>query len=702
MAKNLPLPVDIIATLLKHKRLSIHELEYHLAVDKAEEANFKRLLKKMATSKEIKIAADDIVSLTKSAKLCNYVANKDGRGGLAIEITSKEVITIGQNADNHAIDGDEVAVINDGVDKHGKPQGIVREIIKHKITHLVGRVEQYKDKYYLVSDNEKLSHYPVIIDGVNQALALDEIYNSVVVSYPSHEQSYFKVTITNSLGHIGDDEVFVNKVLIESNAPLEFSDDTTHYVEKLPDAVSEHDMENREDLRKLPFVTIDGEDARDFDDAVYCERNPDGSFTLSVAIADVAHYVKHGSALDIDAFDRGTSIYFPRRVVPMLPEKLSNGLCSLNPHVNRLVMVCHMEISADGEITDYGVDNAVIYSHHRLTYNLVQDFLDKKTAIPEDIENNITALYQVYQALFTARQKRGAIDFEGDEPYFEFDDKGNVTSLVPRARKDAHRLIEECMLAANVSVADFLDKHQHATLYRNHDRPSEKKFSALKGYLDGVAVKFEVTQESVTPKDYQKLVEQIKNRPDADVIQQTILRSMMLAEYSPDNIGHFGLAYKRYLHFTSPIRRYPDLLVHRACKAVLHNQTYGYIRPIAEMSEQVSFCERRSENLERKVDAYYKCKFAQLHIGNDYAGVITSVVNFGIFVSIPSLLIDGLVHVTELGGDYFIFDEKHHFLVGKTSGFKYIPGQEVRVIIANVDMDKLFIDLELAEEEKQN
>ena len=272
----------------------------------------------------------------------------------------------------------------------------------------------------------------------------------------------------------------------------------------------------------------------------------------------------------------------------MLPEKLSNGLCSLNPNVDRLVMVCHMEISSDGQITDYGVDNAIIHSHYRLTYNQVQTWLDNKAPIPEDIKASITSLNAVYYAPSVARKKRGAIDFEGSEPYFEFDDKGKC-GLKPRDRMDSHKLIEECMLAANVSVADFLNKNNHATLYRNHDRPSEKKFSALKSYLDSIAVSFDVTQENVRPKDYQLLVERIKDKPNNHIIQQTILRSMQLAEYAPKNIGHFGLAYERYLHFTSPIRRYPDLLVHRACKAVLHQKTYGYIHSIEMMGEQTSF-----------------------------------------------------------------------------------------------------------------
>ena len=695
--KQLPQSADIVALLLKHKRLSIHELQFHLAIVKSEEANFKQLLKKMVALKEIRIEADNMVKLMKSAKLCKFQANKDHRGGIAIDLKTKERYIIPIGCDNFALDGDEVAVLNDGVDKIGHQQGVVREIIKRHMTNLVGRIEQYKDKYYLVSENTKLGNFPVVIDGIHQEIAFDEVYNCVITDYPHKEQAYFKVKVVNSIGHVGDDAVFVNRILIEANVPLEFTPETEKYVDKIPDKIFENEMVGRQDLRNLAFITIDGEDARDFDDAVYCETNLDGSFTLSVAIADVAHYVKHGSDLDNEAFARGTSIYFPRRVVPMLPEKLSNGLCSLNPNVDRLVMVCHMEITPDGVISEYGVDNAVIHSHYRLTYTQMQRFLDKEEAIPADIQKSIASLYTSYRALLASRKKRGAIDFEGSEPYFDFDEAGNIMGLKPRDRKDAHRLIEECMLAANVSVADFLQKNEHPTLYRNHDRPSEKKFGALKSYLDSLAIPFDVTQESVTPMDYQKLVERIKPLPNTNIIQQTILRSMQLAEYSPKNIGHFGLAYEKYLHFTSPIRRYPDLLVHRACKAVIHNKTYGYVNSIEVMGEQTSFSERRAEELERKADSYYKCKFAQTHVGKEYNGIVTSVVNFGLFITIPELLIDGLVHVTELGGDYFVFDEKRHFLMGKNSGFKYVAGQELQVVIAAVDMDKLFIDLELAE-----
>ena len=695
MSKELPQSGDIMAILLKHKELSIHELQFHLAIDKDEEKAFKQLLKKLVGQKELKISTDNLVSLLTSARLCTYQANREGRGGIAIEHETNEQIVINSGNENFAIDGDEIAVLNAGIDKIGKPTGVIKDIIQHKITNLVGRIEQYKDKYYLVSDNPKLGHYPVIIDGLHQEISLDDIYNAVVSSYPSAIQAYFKVKLVSSIGRVGDSEAFVNRVIIEANVPIEFSEETVKQVAKIPEDIHESEMAGRANLRKLAFVTIDGEDARDFDDAVFCERNLDGSFTLSVAIADVAHYVKNGSHLDEDALARGTSIYFPQRVVPMLPEKLSNGLCSLNPNVDRLVMVCHMEVAASGEITEYAVDNAVIHSHYRLTYNQVQKWLDRLESVPRDIEKNITALEAVFFALNNARHKRGAIDFESSEPYFEFDDQGEVSSLKPRQRLGSHKLIEECMLAANVSVADFLATHAHATLYRNHDRPNEKKFSALKSYLDSVAVAFDVTQESVQPRDYAELVERVKPLANTAIIQQTILRSMQLAEYAPKNIGHFGLAYKRYLHFTSPIRRYPDLLVHRACKAVIENKIYAYKHSIEMMAEQCSFTERRAEDLSRKVDAYYKCKYAQKHVGQNYAGIVTSVVGFGLFVTIPELMIDGLVHVTELGGDYFVFDEKRHCLVGKNSGFKYSAGQALEVTIANVDMDKLFIDLEL-------
>lgn len=695
MTNNIPLPVDVIAILLKHKTLSISELVYHLAIEKNEEAQFKKMLKKMVSNNEIKISSDHIVSLVKNSRLCIFNANKDG-SGIAVDVVTKEKIIIKKESDNYAIGGDEVMVMNSGVDKYGSQFGIVVEVIKHKITHLVGRVEQYKDKYYLISNNEHLLYYPVILVDVDKDLSLSEVYKTYVVSYPTENQSYFKVKLLNTLGEDGDDKVFIEQVLIEANIPLEFSKDTLSYVTDLADEVPENDMIGRQDLREFPFITIDGEDARDFDDAVYCEANSDGSFSLSVAIADVAHYVKHGSALDIDAFDRGTSIYFPRRVIPMLPEKLSNGLCSLNPDVDRLVMVCHMDISAAGDVTHYEVANAIIHSHHRLTYDKAQLYIDGIEEVPSNIIANISALYLVYKALLKSRAKRGAVEFESSEPYFQFDENGVVEKLIPRSRKEAHKLIEECMLAANVSVANFLNEHNHATLYRNHDRPSEKKFTALKGYLDSLAIKFDVKQETVVTKDYQKLVDSIRKRTDAPVVEQNILRSMQLAEYSPDNIGHFGLAYERYLHFTSPIRRYPDLLVHRACKAVIAEKRYSYLRSISDMAEQVCVCERRAENLSRKVDSYYKCRFAQKHIHDAFEGVITSVVSFGIFVTIPSLMIDGLVHVTELGSDYFIFDEIHHSLIGKNSGFKYSIGDIIKVAIANVDMDKLFIDLELA------
>ena len=697
MSKELPQTGDIIAMLLKHKSLSIHELQFHLAIHKTEEQDFKRLLKKLALAKEIKLSSDNLVSLLNPGRLCTYQANREGRGGLALEHVTQEVIVINPGSEKFAIDGDEIAVISDGMDKFGKAVGVVKDILQHKITHLLGRVEQYKEKYYLVSDNPKLGHYPVIIDGLHQEIKVDEIYNAVVSSYPSSSQAYFTVKLVSSIGRVGDNEVFVNRVLIEANVPLEFTPEAVKQVAKIPELIAGVEMEGREDLRKLAFVTIDGEDARDFDDAVFCETYPNGNFTLSVAIADVAHYVKNGSPLDEDALGRGTSIYFPQRVVPMLPEKLSNGLCSLNPNVDRLVMVCHMEVSADGVIQEYAVDNAVIYSHYRLTYNKVQTWLDRLETVPSDIAQNMSSLEAVYHALTAARQRRGAIDFESSEPYFEFDSEGNLSALKPRQRLTAHKLIEECMLAANVSVADFLSKNAHATLYRNHDRPSEKKFSALKSYLDSIAVPFEVTQETVQPRDYANLVERVKPLANTAIIQQTILRSMQLAEYSSKNIGHFGLAYPRYLHFTSPIRRYPDLLVHRACKAVIESKTYGYKHSIEMMAEQCSFTERRAEDLSRKVDAFYKCKFAQNHIGQEYPGVVTSVVNFGLFVTIPELMIDGLVHVTELGGDYFVFDDKKHSLMGKNSGFKYSSGQALRVTIANVDMDKLFIDLELVD-----
>ena len=696
MVKQLPHVSQIYSLLSKHGSLSIDELCYHLSIKKSEEKSFKSLLMSVVATKEIVIDKDNIVTLANNSKVCLYHKNKDGMGGVAICQTNNNKYVIGDKYESFAMDGDLVSIVLSGVDRYGANTGKIQHILKHNTTNLIGYIEKHKTKNILRVTNGKFGRYLVVVNSRVDIYAHDELVNVVITKYPTNTDPFFNVEIVKSLGRLDDVDGFIQKVLLEGNVPVDFSNPALNQADSLPDAVCNKESGRRIDLRNLAFVTIDGEDAKDFDDAVYCEIKS-GVYHLYVAIADVSHYVTHESALDHDAYSRGTSIYFPRKVIPMLPEKLSNGLCSLNPNVDRLVMCCQMEIDADGNITDYKVYNGVINSQARLTYNQVQEWLNELSLIPEKLISNITNLFLTYQLLLKARHKRGAIDFDTVEPYFEFDENGNVCELKPRVRVDAHKLIEECMLAANTSVAEYLIKNEQPCLFRNHDRPSEEKFRALKEYLNSIGVVFDASQESVSPHDYANLVDQIHELPNTAVVQQNILRSMQLAVYAPKNIGHFGLSYDKYLHFTSPIRRYPDLLVHRACKGVIAGKRYSYSYSLETLGEQSSFTERRAEDLGRKVDSFYKCLYAKTHMGSVFDGIITSVVSFGVFVYLPGLMLDGLLHVTELGSDYFIFDENKHFLLGKKTGARYHIGQELKVEVFDVDMVKLFIDFKLAD-----
>ncbi|MDQ5921843.1 MAG: ribonuclease [Pseudomonadota bacterium] len=634
----------------------------------------------------------------KSAALhtCIYKKHKNGMGGVAIEEDTGLKINILETVEKFALDNDEVLVEED-LEKTGEIYGKIHSIVKHNTHNLTGVIQPYKDKLLLRVANPKFGNYLVIIKSYVKKIDREALFNCIIKTYPNDQQPYFEVELANAIGKVGEDQAYIAQLIEESGLPIEFSKAALDQARQLPESIEHHDIDNRVDLRQLPFVTIDGADAKDFDDAVYCEVE-DGLYKLYVAIADVAHYVADGSALDKDAYLRSTSVYFPKQVTPMLPEKISNGLCSLNPHVDRLVMCCQMMVDFEGKIIDYKVYNGVIHSASRLTYTKVQEWIEENSLIPPELISSISSLYLVFQALLHSREVRGAIDFDTIEPMFVFDEQGMVQELQPRVRLEAHKLIEECMLAANVCVADFLIKNHEAALFRIHGKPPIEKFVALKQFLNSIAVPFDVKYEQLTPLDYATLLRQVHDHAQFPAISQAVLRSMQLALYSPNNIGHFGLSYSRYVHFTSPIRRYPDLLVHRVAKSIIAQQKYEYSRDLAEMGNQTSFAERRAEDLERKISSFYKCQYAKTHIGKEYHGIITSVVNFGVFVYIPDLMLDGLVHVTELGRDYFVFDDKKQLLVGRKSGIKFYAGQELKIEIAGVDMTKLFIDFKLVVE----
>jgi ribonuclease R len=499
------------------------------------------------------------------------------------------------------------------------------------------------------------------------------------------------------LGNYADPGMEIEIALSKHTQPRIFPKEAEAIAAKLPKGVRSTDHKSRIDLRDLPLVTIDGETARDFDDAVFAE--PVGSgFRLVVAIADVSHYVKPGDALDVEARSRGNSVYFPRRVIPMLPEALSNGLCSINPDVERLAMVCDMQIDSHGHVKGYKFYQAVMLSHARFTYTEVAAILAdargpearrRKALVP-----HLQTLYKLYHQLAKARAKRGAIDFETIETQMIFDDKGKIEKIVPVIRNDAHRLIEECMLAANVCTSDFLRERGHPVLYRVHEGPTPEKLAALRDFLKGFGLQLP-GGEKPHASDYAKLLSKVKGRPDEQLLQTVMLRSLKQAVYTPKNAGHFGLAYESYTHFTSPIRRYPDLLVHRAIKAVLIGGSYEP-GDWHELGAQCSMTERRADEATRDVTAWLKCYYMRDRVGETFMGSIAGVASFGAFVALDDVYVEGLVHISDLGKDYFKYDAARHELLGERTKQRYRLGDRLRVKIAKVDLTAARIDFVLA------
>jgi ribonuclease R len=506
--------------------------------------------------------------------------------------------------------------------------------------------------------------------------------------------------IVEVLGNYADPGMEIEIALRKHDLPHEFPNDAEKQAKRFAPEVKPGDWEGREDIRNLPLVTIDGETARDFDDAVYCAPEK-GGYRLVVAIADVSHYVQSGDALDREAILRGNSVYFPRRVIPMLPEELSNGLCSLNPKVDRLCMVCDMHVSNSGDIGKFRFYPSVMYSNARLTYTQVAEMLaqpDGELAQANAvILPHLQHLHELFQKLLKAREKRGAIDFETVETQMIFTAQGKIERIVPVVRNDAHKLIEECMLAANVCAANYLHEHKHTVLYRIHEGPTPEKLGVLREFLGEFGLQLGGGDEPQAA-DYSQVLKRIKGRPDAGLLQTVMLRSLRQAKYEPENVGHFGLGYEAYTHFTSPIRRYPDLLVHRAIKAVLHGKQYKPAMKWAELGDHCSMTERRADDATRDVEAWLKCFYMRDHLGSVFTGTVSSVTGFGLFISLDDLYVEGLVHISELGKDYFHFDATRHMLLGERTGQRYRLGDRVRVRVVKVDMESTKVDFVLDEE----
>ncbi len=661
-------------------------------------------------------------------------AHRDGYGFLIPD--DGEDIFLPDKEMQKVMHGDRVQVRVTGTDRRGRPEGSIVEVLSRANTHVIGRLVQENGVWLVVPEDKRISH-DILLAGAPGKAKAGQVVSVELTEQPSRfAQPVGK--IAEVLGDIDDPGMEIEIAVRKYGVPHEFSDAALALAAKLPSEVKAADLADRVDLRDVPLVTIDGEDARDFDDAVYCEPVKIGrakGYRLIVAIADVSHYVKPNDALDVDALERSTSVYFPRRVIPMLPEKLSNGLCSLNPDVDRLTLVCDAVINAKGDIHAYQFYPAVIHSAARLTYTEVAAILGN-TRGPEaqrriGLLPHLQDLYDLFQVLLSARKERGAMDFETTETYIVCNAAGKIEQILPRTRNDAHRLIEECMLTANVCAADLLERHKHPGLYRIHAGPTEEKLNQLRTFLKQLGLSLG-GGTSPSASDYAALMEKIKGRPDAVLLQTMLLRSMQQAVYSPDNIGHFGLSYDAYAHFTSPIRRYPDLLTHRAIKAVLSGKQYHpkgivteslntALSPAARKMQakdraagkkraegdlaiwealgiHCSANERRADEASRDVEAWLKCYFVRDKLGEEFTGTIAGVASFGIFVQLDALYIEGMVHVTDLGADYFQYDEARHELRGERTGIRYQLTDRVTVQVSRVDLDARRIDLRLVQE----
>ena len=663
------------------------------------------------------------------------MGHRDGHGFVSRDGQSGDIY-LAPNEMRAVLHKDRVKVQIIRTDRRGRPEGRVTEILARSPTPIIGRLLQEGGAWLVAPEDKRYGQDVLIPKG---ALATAKPGQVVVVELTEMPALYGQPVgrICEVLGEVDDPGMEIEIAVRKYGVPHVFSDATLAQARSLPDRVMPKDRLNRVDLTDVPLVTIDGEDARDFDDAVFAEPSRVGrgkGWRLLVAIADVSHYVDNGSAIDVDAYDRATSVYFPRRVIPMLPEKLSNGLCSLNPEVERLCMVCDMLINAKGDIHAYQFYPAVMFSHARLTYTEVAAILSNtrgpEAAQRKAIVPQLLNLHDVYRALLQARQARGAVDFETTETQIVCDDLGRIEKIVARTRNEAHRLIEEAMLAANVCSAEFIAQGKQPGLFRVHEGPTLEKQEILRSYLKVMGVSKTIS-ENPTPGEFQQIALATKDRPDAQQIHTMLLRSMQQAIYTPVNGGHFGLAFDAYTHFTSPIRRYPDLLVHRVIKAILHNGKYQLPKlPLpgeahAKLTKRLadrkptgteaterpkptaaiaawqaaglhcSANERRADEASRDVEAWLKCKYMREHLGEEFAGLVSSVTSFGLFVTLESMYVEGLVHITELGGEYFRYDEARQELRGERTGIRYALGTRVQVQVSRVDLDGRRIDFRL-------
>ena len=640
------------------------------------------------------------------------IGHREGFGFLQVD-GKKDDLFIPNHQMQRVMHGDFVLAQPAGLDRRGRREVRIVRVLESRKKQIVGHFFLENGFGYVVPDDSRIGRDILVPNEHRNGARMGQV---VVVELQERSASFNQAigVITEILGDNMAKGMEVEIALRNHDIPHKFPSAVEKYVKKFTEEVPEEAKKGRVDLRNLPLVTIDGEDARDFDDAVYCEKHGKG-WKLWVAIADVSYYVRLRSALDVEAHNRGNSVYFPNRVVPMLPEILSNGLCSLNPQVDRLCMVCEMQISAKGKLTDYRFYEAVMNSHARLTYTKVAKMLEGDEELRSRYSTlvpHLEDLYKLYQALLSARHQRGAIDFETIETKFIFNAMGRIERIEPVVRNDAHKIIEECMILANIAAANFMEKHKEPALYRIHSTPSEEKLTSFRTFLSEFGLTLEGGLKPTT-KDYAALLEKVKERPDHELIQTMLLRSLSQAVYHADNIGHFGLALEEYAHFTSPIRRYPDLTLHRGIKYLLAKEqgakrkttdTGGYHYSFDEMDllgNHCSMTERRADDATREVADWLKCEYMQDHVGGEFSGVISSVTGFGLFVRLDDLFIDGLVHISTLENDYYQFDAAKQRLIGENSGMQYRLGDKVRIKVEAVHLENKMVDFSLMGSERK-
>ena len=679
-----PIPSrEHILSFIQKRPKSKRQLFELLSIEDEQKKAFERRLRAMVRDKQLSCNKNGVYRPFSNRGLISgtVIANPKGFGFVSLDKGGKDLRLSSQQM-KLVFHGDKVKVrlLNRKLDAE-----IVQ--VTQTVKTLVGRLHINQDECYVVVDDRRIKHEIDIVELI-EGCADNQVVVVEVLNSPTLEKNA-SGRITSIIGNYLDEGVEVDSAIHRHEIPAIFGDKALEESAKLPNKVLTKDKKGRVDITHLELVTIDGEDSRDFDDAVYAIPSKNG-WKLMVAIADVSHYVKEGSQLDAESLERGNSVYFPHRVVPMLPESISNGLCSLNPELERLCMVCEMEIDSLGSLLEYKFYSAVMLSHARLTYTEVNEMLEnKKSKLRKKykkVENNIDFLYGLYQTLRISRQKRGVMDFDRIESQILFDDQGKIENIVARKRNDAHRLIEECMLMANQAAAKYLQKENEDFLYRVHPKPTPEKVEITRQFLTAIDLRLDGGLEPES-SDFAKLLKNASGREDENIIKTVVLRTMKQATYTPNNEGHFGLAFEDYAHFTSPIRRYPDLLVHRAIKRALSNKHRERSNKMVELGAHLSMTERRADDASRDVEQWLKCEYMRDKVGESFNGVISGVAGFGLFVELTEIFVEGLISVRDLKEDYFIYDDVHHQLSGQRGGRIYRLGDLIKVKVASVNLD---------------